>query len=127
MRLLPVYRGFWWVCVVALFIVLFIASSQVSYVPQMFFTWQDKVQHFVFFAAWGFCFHRAIHPANWRQGLLWTVVFCALNGALDEWHQTFTPGRSGNDPFDWTADVLGGCFAGLLGALFIRQSPARIS
>jgi VanZ family protein len=26
-----------------------------------------------------------------------TVLFCAIVGALDEWHQTFTPGRSGGD------------------------------
>jgi VanZ family protein len=118
MRLLPVHRGFWWTCVLVLLVVLFVASSQASYLPQQLFTWQDKVQHFTFFAIWGFCFHRAIRQENWRSALLWTVVFCALNGALDEWHQTFTPGRSGNDPFDWMADVLGGIFAGLLGALF---------
>lgn len=117
MRLLPVHRGFWWICVFVLLVVLFVASSQASYVPRRLFTWQDKVQHFTFFAIWGFCFHRAIRLESWRSALLWTVIFCAVNGALDEWHQTFTPGRSGNDPFDWMADVLGGIFAGLLGAL----------
>lgn len=35
------------------------------------------------------------------------VVVIALIGALDEYHQSFTPGRSGNDPFDWLADLLG--------------------
>jgi VanZ family protein len=35
------------------------------------------------------------------------ILLFALIGALDEYHQTFTPGRSGNDPFDWLADLLG--------------------
>lgn len=124
MRLLPVHRGFWWVCVFVLLVVLFVASSQASYVPRRLFTWQDKVQHFTFFAIWGFCFHRAIRLESWRSALLWTVIFCAVNGALDEWHQTFTPGRSGNDPFDWMADVLGGIFAGLLGA-FVTPKQSK--
>lgn len=106
----------------ALLVALFISSSQRSIYPPALFSVHDKIQHFVFFMAWGFCFHRAIRLDHWRSGLLWTVVFCALNGALDEWHQTFTPGRSGNDVFDWMADVLGGIFAGLLGALFTRPT-----
>ena len=31
----------------------------------------------------------------------------AIIGALDEYHQTFTPGRSGNDPWDLLADTVG--------------------
>jgi len=72
----------------------------------------DKILHFGYFMGGAFIF------ATWmllRKGtaarpplrfilalLLFTVI-----GALDEWHQTFTPGRSGNDPFDWLADILG--------------------
>jgi VanZ family protein len=122
--LLPVHRGFWWTCVVALLVILFVASSQASYIPPALFSWQDKVQHFTFFAAWGFCFHQALCLSNWKLGVLATVLFCALNGALDEWHQTFTPGRSGNDVFDWVADVAGGCFAAALGTLVMRRSPS---
>ncbi len=35
------------------------------------------------------------------------LAVLACLGALDEYRQSFTPGRSGNDPFDWLADVLG--------------------
>ena len=121
MRLLPVPRGFWWTCVVALFIALFISSSQASIYPPALFSIHDKVQHFAYFSVWGFCFHQALRLPNWKLGVLATVLFCALNGALDEWHQTFTPGRSGNDVFDWLADVLGGCFAAALGTLITRR------
>lgn len=30
-----------------------------------------------------------------------------LVGIIDEYHQTFTPGRTGNDLGDWIADILG--------------------
>ena len=36
-------------------------------------------------------------------------------GRLDEYHQTFTPGRSGNDYGDWLADTLGAA----AGAFFV--------
>jgi VanZ family protein len=39
------------------------------------------------------------------------LLFTAIIGALDEFHQTFTPGRSGNEPWDWLADVTGGVLA----------------
>jgi VanZ family protein len=34
------------------------------------------------------------------------AVLCAL-GALDEFQQSLSSGRSGNDPMDWLADTLG--------------------
>lgn len=72
----------------------------------------DKIVHFGYFMGGAFMF------ATWmllRKGtrtplrlriILPFAVF-ALIGMLDEYHQTFTPGRSGNDPFDWLADILG--------------------
>lgn len=39
--------------------------------------------------------------------LILVTIIGATIGALDEYHQTFTPGRSGNDPYDWLADLLG--------------------
>jgi VanZ family protein len=53
-------------------------------------------------------------PPDWKAILSTTILAIALIGGLDEYHQTFTPGRSGNDPYDWLADVLGaaaGAFA----------------
>lgn len=121
MRWLPKHRAFWWGCVIALLVVLFAASSQASYLPPPLFSWQDKVHHFIFFTVWGFCFHQALQLPNWKVGALATLLFCSLNGALDEWHQAFTPGRSGNDVFDWVADVAGGCFAAALGTWAMRR------
>jgi VanZ family protein len=41
-------------------------------------------------------------------------------GGLDEWHQTFTPGRSGGDVWDWLADMTGG-FIGAFIALGVEK------
>ena len=78
----------------------------------------DKVCHFGYFFGGGgllsaYFYSRRPTPPPWRQLILIVVLTLAAVGWIDEWHQTFTPGRSGNDPGDWLADVLGG-FAGAL-------------
>lgn len=45
------------------------------------------------------------------------VIVIGIVGILDEYHQSFTPGRSGNDPYDWLADVVGG----MVGALVFKR------
>ncbi len=72
----------------------------------------DKVLHFGYFMGGAFIFATWILLRNSREEclrrrILFPLLLFAVIGALDEWHQTFTPGRSGNDPFDWLADVLG--------------------
>lgn len=54
----------------------------------------------------------------WRRSLLITVTVVGLTGALDEFHQSHVPGRSGNDPADLAADLLGA----FCGALVFRKS-----
>ena len=46
----------------------------------------------------------------------------ALYGAADEYHQTFTPNRTGADVFDWLGDALGG----LAGVFVTRFIYARL-
>jgi VanZ family protein len=43
-----------------------------------------------------------------------TIVAISAFGALDEYHQLSTPGRSGGDLGDWTADTLGAMVGVLL-------------
>jgi VanZ family protein len=54
---------------------------------------------------------RAVHAAM-------AVSLIALLGAIDEWHQSYVPGRSGNDPGDWTADIAGA----LVGVMIFRRT-----
>jgi len=84
----------------------------------------DKLLHFLYFFGGGVClFFACLHTFAWRvRSLVFAVVAAmALIGAADEWHQTYTPGRSGGDPGDWAADFAGGLVAAVLaGAIYGR-------
>jgi VanZ family protein len=72
----------------------------------------DKLAHFgYFFGGSGllsaYLFRRRSGEVNWRKNFIVVVVVLGLIGAQDEFHQSFVHGRSGNDPYDWLADVLG--------------------
>ncbi|GEM_PF-198787 len=81
----------------------------------------DKVAHFLYFSAGGatlatcgLVLWPAFKRLQWRLLMAVTLVGSVI-GRLDEYHQTFTPGRSGNDYGDWLADTLGAA----AGALFV--------
>ncbi len=79
----------------------------------------DKVLHFGYFLGGGFFFAGWRHLRNdqrpgWKSLMIPAVITMALIGALDEWHQTFTPGRSGADIGDWIADIAGGTMGAAL-------------
>ena len=73
----------------------------------------DKLEHFGYFLGGGFLltgwnFRRKPGLTFMETLILTTVFVIAAIGFIDEWHQCFTPGRSGGDPGDWLADLLGG-------------------
>ena len=88
----------------------------------------DKVEHATYFTLGGAIFFLWLRNA--RPGLSFftaaviTILFCSAVGALDEFHQTFVPNRSGNDPGDWAADTLGGLLGSLVGRWFQRRRAA---
>ncbi len=78
----------------------------------------DKIAHFGYFfgggiilSTWLLLKHSTRSSALTRY--LAPIVFFAIFGLIDEYHQTFTPGRSGNDVYDWLADFFGS-FVGIL-------------
>ena len=76
----------------------------------------DKILHFVYFLIGAVLLSIALHlrgSCSWRHNLVVVVIALAMIGAIDEWHQSWIVGRSGNDLGDWVADLLG-CFAGAL-------------
>ena len=83
----------------------------------------DKIAHFgYFFGGSGllcaYLYRRQPTPTtHWKSLITTAVTIIAIVGILDEYHQTFTPGRSGNDPYDWLADVIGG----IVGALVFKR------
>ena len=112
---LPRFLSFswlWFALVVFWAVVLYWLSEQSSLPTPGSFEGIDKLQHAVYFAAGGACFLLGLRLAGFVRktstAVILTVLFCSAIGGLDEWHQTFTPGRSGGDVWDWLADMTGG-------------------
>jgi len=85
----------------------------------------DKILHFGWFlggAGLLSAFLLRLRPdASWPRNIaLLVVAVIAATGALDEWHQSWIPGRSGNDLGDWLADL-----AGAVAGVFIFQRFGR--
>lgn len=112
----------WWLGIGIWATVLFMLSAQSTLPPGPEIPYQDKVLHFLYFSGGGFCFatarlgNRVPFASGWRWWLFGTA-FGIVIGALDEYHQTFTPGRSGNDAGDWLADLTGAGAGALLACL----------
>ncbi len=108
----------WWTLLIVWVTVLFWLSSRPGAPNELHIPHFDKVLHAGYFGLGGLIFQTALRlPAtrlSARSMILAGVALAALVGMTDEFHQTFTPGRSGNDPFDLCADVFGGLMAGLI-------------
>ncbi len=72
----------------------------------------DKLAHFLEYAGLGYLLGRG----SGRPGL--SLLFAALYGASDEFHQGFVPGREAS-ALDWAADLVGAA----AGALFTARRP----
>jgi VanZ family protein len=83
----------------------------------------DKLVHLVCFAGlaggWTFWFS----PESWRSRRLRNLLVCiagvALYGILDEFHQSFVPGREVS-LYDWFADVAGAVLGSVVGSFLMR-------
>ena len=115
----------WIALAVAWFALLFYLSSRSHPDTGISFPQSDKVLHATYYTAGALCAFFAMwyrqRGASLFLASLAAVLFCAAVGAFDEYHQTFTPGRSGNDPWDWLADVTGGFLGGWLGRALLRR------
>lgn len=90
------------------------------------FELSDKLMHFAAFFAGApalVCALRWTFTWPWRTIISVAVLALALYGAVDEYHQTFTPNRTGADVFDWLGDALGG----LAGVVATRFAYARLA
>ncbi len=86
----------------------------------------DKIAHFGFFFGGGglFCgwLRHQFKKLNALQCIGITTLVGSLVGVIDEYHQTFTPGRSGNDIGDWTADTLGSLTGAIVMILVLKYT-----
>ncbi len=89
----------------------------------------DKLAHFSYFLL-GALLLAAFLVRRWppllgRPTLVVLVVaFLAMMGWIDEWHQSWVPGRSGNDLGDWIADTLGALAGALMFPRLLRRLAA---
>lgn len=123
----------WLILLVLWGVTLFILSHQSNlFPPGPDIENIDKVEHLVYFTLGGALFFCCLR--SWRPSLGFlaaagvTILFCSVIGALDEFHQSFIPGRSGNDSGDWVADTLGGFFGAFLGQrirLYLQSREQR--
>lgn len=104
----------WLIWNITLFILSSVPSVLAPPTPVVNF---DKVLHFGYFACGAFLFSSFLlakkNLLSIKQVFITTTITGSLIGLSDEFHQHFIPGRSGNDPFDLLADVLGTMCAGL--------------
>lgn len=124
MRRLLRHPAPWLAVFVLWFGTLWWLSSRVArFPPGLDFRFSDKFLHFGYFFGGGFLLAGFLHRRtperpDWGKIVPLTVLLLALTGALDEWQQSWVPGRSGKDPWDFTADV----FGALCGAVALRKS-----
>lgn len=95
-----------------------LSSRKNDFPPGLDFRFSDKLLHFGWFFGGALMFSAFLYrfdpdSPRWGRSLALTVLVVGLTGALDEWHQSHVPGRSGNDPADFAADLLG-AFAGAM-------------
>ncbi|MBJ7258026.1 MAG: VanZ family protein [Chthoniobacterales bacterium] len=98
--------------------ILWLSSLTPGELPDAAFLVSDKINHFAAFAAGGWLAAGALRASSPRAGavrqVLLAIALLAAFGALDEAMQTFTPGRTGGDLYDWIADFLGAASGALL-------------
>ncbi len=88
---------------VALLGLIWLASSRSQVASPELTRWDDKFAHFAVYGLVGTLTCRI--GSGWRVAA-WSLIAVSSYGLLDEWHQSFVPGRS-CDVFDWVADTLG--------------------
>jgi VanZ family protein len=99
----PRYSFLWPIAVAAL---IFLASSRSQLAgPSM--PGSDKVVHF---AVYGLLGTLIVRLGRGSRSAWIAVLLVSAYGMSDEWHQSFTPGRS-VEVADWLADTLGGALA----------------
>ena len=77
-----------------------------------------KSAHFLEYAVFGFFTARAFKLSNTSP--FFAIPFCGIYAATDEYHQTFTPGRSG-EISDVLLDTAGATFGAFIYWIFHRK------
>ncbi len=107
LALLLLHRRWLLALSLAWMVVIFTLSAQSSMQVPTLFLYQDKVLHSLLFGALGF-FCALLVMSDGSRPTLWHVLVVSLlvmgYGGLDEYHQSFVPGRT-PDILDLAADT----------------------
>ncbi len=111
-------RTFFWTAFALWASLLWFLSAQPGDgLPPLGFAHIDKVAHFTYYFCGAVILILALWNSTpwrgWKSALL-ALIIIGLVGIVDEWHQLYVPFRSGGDPYDWSADCLGGLAAVLV-------------
>jgi VanZ family protein len=108
---------------------IFWMSSQTLQVPLPIPEWLswDKLLHACEYGLLGFLLMLGVRPLverAWLQVAIVTALGLAW-GVSDEFHQSFVPGRNGNDLGDMSADLIGSAL-GAIAFLLLRRVTATL-
>jgi len=81
-----------------------------------------KTAHFLEYAIFGFFTARSFKLSNKKP--FFAIPFCGIYAATDEYHQTFTPGRSGEFG-DVLLDTTGATFGAFIYWFFTRKQKTQ--
>lgn len=106
-------RDYCWPLLIVGTIFMVSGQSEVA-TPGFSFTHIDKIAHFGVFGALATSLIRLefFRKQGWK-GAVQVILLVSLFGGLDEWRQSFTPGRM-VEFGDWVADTLGAGVAAVL-------------
>lgn len=126
---LPRHPAVWLTALLGWFGLLwFLSSLEGGSTPTVPLPNFDKFEHFSYFFVGGLLaagWFQSLRPdgTSWRRILLASIALMAVLAFIDEWHQCYTPGRSGADAGDWLADMIGAA----CGALTLKRLRRKIS
>ncbi len=87
-------------------VIFFLSGTNPKLPKEISFVGIDKVIHFFVFGIMAVAWARVRIGKTLLQQMIVAVLIVSLYGAADEYHQSFTPGRS-VDFYDWIADTSG--------------------
>ena len=120
-------RASLWLPPIAYMALIFFFSSQPDPVPTLTENFWDKGLHFVGYAGLAFLFCRTFAGERLAFTVVLACAFVASSayGATDEWHQSFTPGRS-SSVLDWVADTVGAGLGVVVYLIWVRVIRAGL-
>ncbi len=108
-------------------LIFYLSGRPGSRLPDWWILHFDKVLHTVEYYGFGVLLARALRTSGspLAPACAWAVALACIFGATDEFHQSFVPGRQGNDLGDLLADNTGAIAGVISVALWAKQHRPR--